>query len=541
MDIDRQKLDEFQTRMGNWVASQGLFFQLTHGGGVRGAQSMVLGWCLRMSMRLIILLLVVAFGIWIYLNKRVDFNTFKEELNIRMADALGADEARTGAIQKEDGFLEVSNLELIGGENSFFDDADVRGIRTRMKLLHDVFSTWNGEVVSVDRLDMKIRAGAEQKDDGGNIYNSIFTESDNFKFARVEILDCTLRWGYSAVTEGAIRNAKIRAKRSAEGWEVEVTGGTFSQNWLKELEIVSMGLSVTREGVDFHEVKLASGSGEMNFSAKLEGPVQSPKLTGSGNFRSLPFDSYLNKEVGLFVSGQLSGEFQLSGSPYNSAGVGMTADIKLVDEDEIIIRDKIKFLHAISLVDLQRSYKKVRFGTGRFKMETGQNVAVFRDIWLHSTDLMRLEGSFLAREPSEKEIKVAMALEAGNTVPEPLPEEGSEGVEPAPFDLENAAKSAKESSDSDEKIQTIFETEVFANEVRRREKEAMERFRRIPYLQGLLKFGLHAKALEGSKALGEMFPIEDETGLRWVEVKMDDPLDSAGDKVRTEFHLRVDK
>ena len=81
MDISQQKLDEFQTRLNNWVASQGLMFQLTHGGGARGAHSSVAAWFVRMVIRLL-LLAVVAGGIfWVYLSQRVDFAGFREDLH----------------------------------------------------------------------------------------------------------------------------------------------------------------------------------------------------------------------------------------------------------------------------------------------------------------------------------------------------------------------------------------------------------------------------------------------------------------------------
>ena len=64
----------------------------------------------------------------------------------------------------------------------------------------------------------------------------------------------------------------------------------------------------------------------------------------------------------------------------------------------------------------------------------------------------------------------------------------------------------------------------------RREEEARARYRRIPFLQGVLRMGLHAKAFEPSRSreLAEIYPIDDKSGFRWLEIDLDQGLPSAG-------------
>ena len=85
MQISQEKLNEFQGRMSNWISSQGLLFQLRHGGSVRGAHSSVFLWFVRMGVRLFILAAIVALAVWLYLAKRVDLGGFRSALNESIA------------------------------------------------------------------------------------------------------------------------------------------------------------------------------------------------------------------------------------------------------------------------------------------------------------------------------------------------------------------------------------------------------------------------------------------------------------------------
>ena len=149
---------------------------------------------------------------------------------------------------------------------------------------------------------------------------------------------------------------------------------------------------------------------------------------------------------------------------------------------------------------------------------------------------MKLEGEFISRPPSRKEIDAAIYFDQhGDAAPSPAEnsgedDEAEEGAASLPFNLVDAAKAAREESDSDERIKRIVESEVFGLEVRRREEEARARYRRVPFIQGVVRMGLHAKAFEAnrSRRLSEMYPIDEVSGLRWLEVKLDQGLSSIG-------------
>ena len=539
MNISQQKLDEFQARMSNWVSSQGLFFQLTHGGSVQGAQSTILGWLGRMILRFSVLAFLASLVSVLILVSRPGSAKFHAALTEKVSGALAADEVTVGPIKKKQGNVEVSSLDLVGSPESFYEKLKIRDLKTRMGLLSGVVGQWDGEVISIGELEGTIKSGSEDSS-GGVIFDALFARNESYTFDRVEVFDVSLDWGYSEVTAGRIENSSLRAMRQEDGWSMTFTGGRFSQNWLQDLEIVKVECEMTSEGLNVTSAQFTRDGGELSFAAEVTGPISDPQITGSGTMKSLPFDAYLESEVQSFVGGQLSGDFTLGGSPYGPSGVTMSAEIVLGPDDEIVIRDEIRLLDAVSLVDRYRSYKKVGFRSGSFSFETGKRVAAFTDIKLEAKNHMSLEGEFISRPPSTREVDTAIYLEQHgeappeNQAPGPANIPGADGDEVKEFDLADAVKEAREgTTDSLEKIQTIFESEVFGLEVRRRQEEARKRFRRVPHLVGVLRLGLHSKAFEAerSKKLSELYPINEQNNLRWLRVELDHALGKAGSEV----------
>ena len=105
-----------------------------------------------------------------------------------------------------------------------------------------------------------------------------------------------------------------------------------------------------------------------------------------------------------------------------------------------------------------------------------------------------------------------------------------EGASAPEFNLADAARAARSVSDSGETIRTIFQSEVFGEEVQQREEAARANYRRIPYLEGEVRMGLNARAFEEkrSPALAQMFPVEEGSGLRWLRIRLDQSLPFAG-------------
>ena len=90
MQGNQKKIDEFQSRMSDWVARQGLIFQLMHGGSVQGASSALLGWFAGIAFRVLILVLIGGLILFGYLVRRPFSENFNADLKIVVEESLDA-------------------------------------------------------------------------------------------------------------------------------------------------------------------------------------------------------------------------------------------------------------------------------------------------------------------------------------------------------------------------------------------------------------------------------------------------------------------
>lgn len=530
MQENQKKLEEFRARMSAWVTSQGLLFQLVHGGG--GASSALMSWVTRMGLRVALLLLIGLVVFYAYLLRRPFAPSFGEGIRVVIEKGLNAESAEIGPTARKEGILELSSLEMVGSEGTFFDSLSARNIKTRMRVTAGILGLWRGDSINVERLAMKVKSGSETLD-ADRVFGVIFGSVERFDFDRVEIEDASIAWGYSTSTAGAIKNTKLSAKRSASGWKLKMLGGTFSQNWLRDMRVEALELDVSKAGIKIVEAQFGKGDGRITLSGTVKGPIVNPQVDAKGMMEGFPLKGCVQPEVAAVLQGRISGAVKLGGSPYGSSGITVSVQVDLGPEDEIIVTDEVELLDVISLVDRYRSYKKVRFRTGGFTMETGRNVAVFTGINLSAKDHVQLEGEFMSRRPSDKEVSIAI-YKTENLGEEPSSDGGTDTENTgSEFDLVTAARAARELSDSDEKIRTIFQSQVFGQEVMRREEEARASYRSIPYLVGAVSLGLHPKAFEEKRSpvLSELFPVEENSGLRWLKLDLNNSLPVAGSEL----------
>jgi hypothetical protein len=95
--------------MNGWVSSQGLLFQLTHAGSVQEGKSAFLGGLMRLVLRLILLLMLLAVVFWIFMAKRVQFGWFRDQLGERISLATGADSPEEASKAFKSLFQSLSN------------------------------------------------------------------------------------------------------------------------------------------------------------------------------------------------------------------------------------------------------------------------------------------------------------------------------------------------------------------------------------------------------------------------------------------------
>ena len=118
--MEAEQSQNFNERLGQWVASQGFWFQVRYSMSGSGVKGTALFQLLSIGFRLLVFLLIVALGTWVYLVKRVDRPAYKESIRTSLQTSLSATESELRGFSQEQGQLGISRLACKGGRDTFF-------------------------------------------------------------------------------------------------------------------------------------------------------------------------------------------------------------------------------------------------------------------------------------------------------------------------------------------------------------------------------------------------------------------------------------
>lgn len=396
----------FEDRLGHWIAAQGFWFQLRHSTG-KSVVAKMGNRLLHLGIRLLVIVLLVVAGIGIYLVKRVDSRDFREGLHDAAAAALGAESAEVTGFQRERGKAYVHRLTAEGGTNSFFTKIEARGVRYEMGLLDGLMGEWEAGPVTITAARIEAKAGAADEEELAAVSESLFGEHDWFDFPMLEVLDATVLWGYSERTRGMIQGSHLIVQRLADGWRLQFRNGHFTQNWLRRLEIEEMVVNVVPGELIIESARFRREGGNLTLAGRVVSGLR-PTLEVKAQFEGMPLRALVPREARAFVEGTISGEAMLTGSTNSQDGVAFDGEIVLGSTDEVVLRDRLPLLQALTVVDIYNSYRKVQLAVGSFRLKTGAGMMSVTDVQLEAPDFLMLNGNLKVRPPTDEEVARAL-------------------------------------------------------------------------------------------------------------------------------------
>lgn len=516
--MESEHSENFNERLSQWIANQGFWFQVRYSLSGSGAKGTALFHLLRLAYRVLIFFLIVAAGISTYLVMRKSFGVFNHDFKSAVKSALTASEIQLGSVTRSRGQLEISRFVCRGDAETFFKTFEARGIRAKMGYLDGLIGEWDLGTISVSRLDVDLRAGADDAELAKNFAQAFFKQSDRILINSLEVADASFRWGYSNSTWGSVENSVMRVYRIGSGFKVSFKGGTFSQNWLRKLEIVEMVVMCHPDGIVFEKAEFRSGRGSVDFSGLRIAGGARPTVAGLVKVRSLSLESALPPAMRSFVEGSLSGDFQVSGSTNSSEGVCFAGQVTLDGSDTIALRERIHLLKALSVVDYVRNYYRVDFREGSFQMRTGSGGIELTEVKLKASDLFTLTGQLRARLPTDAETKESVKKSLGaTTVPlfqAPAEEELLKTTaKDDALSLRRAAKSDQRGlEDLKAEDSTLIDRLGLTNEMRRFEEQAVDLSSKTLRFQGEFLITLLPDAFERAPRLVQQFPVDPKSG-----------------------------
>jgi len=515
--MDTPQTDNFDERLNQWVASQGFWFQVRYslsGSGIKGRAMFQL---LRIGFRLLVFLVIVAIGGWIYLLKRTDSAGFSEDLRASLESALSASEIQTRGIQHAQGQLEIGRLAAQGSGETFFDSLEARNIRLRMHLLDGLVGRWQTGTIAIARLEMDVKAGTDDAESAAKIARVVFQNPERVEANSYEIANATLRWGYSERTQGSIENSEMRAQRTATGWRLTFKDGIFRQNWLRQLEIKELVVLVEPGGLLFERAELKQGRGTVEFPGLRVTAGERPEVDGIVKLRNVDISSMVPRTLTNYIEGTISGDFKVFGSTNTSEGIGFEGQVVMDGKDVISVRDRIHLLKALSVVDYSRNYRRIDFREGAFDMRTHQGGMLLDNIDLSAEDLIAMQGRILVRLPTQQEIDMAVQQGTGlETSPLFISEDelgearGLPGDSRQDFTLRRAAQEARRIQEGRQTMDSLslFDRLGLSIELRRLQTQASERMSRMLRYEGEVRITLPGDAFERAPRLQELHPVD---------------------------------
>lgn len=506
--MEVEQTQSFNQKLSQWIASQGFWFQLRHSMSGGGGWAMTMSHLVRLGFKILIALVVASGGFGIYLVKRIGSEPFINSLNVGLEEGLKASEAKIVDFARVQGDAQIRRIGAEGGKESFFHSLDAGNVRFRMGLLSGMAGSWDAGTLVAKWMDINVKAGAETPAEAKVAGASFFHDWASFRFSSIHVDEATVRWGYSERTWGKIEKSQMTATRSGDGWHLIFTGGTFSQNWLKGLEIVELKMDCTPGSVRVTKGEFKAGNGTVVLKGVQVNGSDRPELTGTVEVTKVALANFIPESAQAFVEGVISGEFQISGSTNSTEGVQFEGDVALDSANMISLRERFHLLKALSVVDLYNSYRKVDLSRGGFHLKTGGGKMELSRVDVRSEDLMTLQGRLKATVPEEGSQPQPLGGGVFSQVPnaaEALEEE--DGKKDA-LTLEKAGAAA---ADKDPGM-AIFNR--FADNARKRESSVQQSGRNAQTIRydGGFRISIPGDAFDSTEVLRQAYPVDPGNG-----------------------------
>ena len=530
--MDSEQSQNFNERLSQWVANQGFWFQIRYSMSGSGMKGQAMFHLLRLGARLLMLLLVVAVGIWIYLMKRSDSTQFNNRLQEDLQAGLSASKLELARGPNVRGHLEFSRLVAEGGDATFFSTLEARNISCQMGLLDGLVGIWKPGIISIARLNLDLRSGADDAESARQLADAWFRKSAQIEVNAFKVADATIRWGYSERTQGAIESSVLNMQRTETGWRMNFQGGLFHQNWLSKLEIVHLVVVCDADGLVVEKAELRQGEATVDFSGLRLIGGERPQVEGIVKIRGLALASILPPAPMIFLEGSISGDFRVFGSTNSADGIGFEGQVVMAGKDVISLREQIYLLKALSVVDYSREYRRVDFREGSFHVKTIHGGMELSEVKLKAGDLFTLEGKMSVRLPTQEEIQSAMAKGLGTqssplfAVGNPSTKENETAKEESDFTLKQAALEARRLKEGGQSaVETSLSERLDSNlELRRLQSHEAERMSRMLRYNGTFQITIPGDAFERGPELQRLYPVDGTTGRITLTVPIEGNL-----------------
>lgn len=401
-NIDSEQWQNFNERLGYWISKQGFWFQLRYSLFLGGKKSGLMYHFVHLALRLVIFVILGGLA-WVGVVKFTGEEKFSKLISDAVEEKCAANEIQIQGVSRERGKFTISRLAMIADKSSFFTGLELSNLVCQRDFFVDFGKTWKPGIVEISKVNLSLRAGADSDESAHTIANVLFQEMGSLKPDAIHVANMSMRWGFTERSRGSITASKMKAIPQGDGWKLSFRGGTFSQNWLRELQIERLDVVISRQGVKFEEAVFTKDGGSLVLEEFDIVAGYTPKVSGKMKMKWMNISSMLPVVARAYADGKISGNFEVGGSTNTTEGIIFDGEVVLEKGDVITLRDRIPLLRALTVVDGNNNYRRVDFKTGSFKLKFQEQGLMISDVKLFADDKMSLIGEMFVRKPKSDE------------------------------------------------------------------------------------------------------------------------------------------
>ncbi|MFN4943381.1 MAG: hypothetical protein ACK5G9_06265 [Akkermansiaceae bacterium] len=401
-NIDSEQWQNFNQRLTYWIFKQGFWFQLKYSLFLGGKKPGLMLHFVHLTLRLVIFLI---FGglVWVGVVKFTGEEKFTKLFSDQVEKKFAADEIEIQGVSRERGKFTIFRLAMIADKSSFFTGLELSNLVCQRDFFVDFGRTWKPGLVEISKANLSLRAGADSEESAQAIAGVLFQEMGNLRPDAIHVANMSMRWGFTERSRGSITASKMKAIPQGDGWKLSFRGGTFSQNWLRELQIERLDVLVSKQGIKFEEAVFSKDGGLLVLEEFDIVAGYTPKVSGKMKMKSMSISSMLPVVARAYVDGKISGNFEVAGSTNTTEGITFDGEVILENGDVITLRDRISLLRALTVVDANNNYRRMDFKTGSFKLKFQEKGLMISDVKMFADDKMSLIGDMFVRKPKADE------------------------------------------------------------------------------------------------------------------------------------------
>lgn len=503
-----------------------MFFQLRYA-GIVGNYSLIKQFWNFFLKFLIVVAAAIGIG-YLLLNRHFGSESYSEKISDQISEVLGAEDLKASGFSRARGQGSFRELEIEGGDKSFFIEADILALSGPFTFLAGVTEQWSPEEIRLRSATIQLKAGGKEAE-MEEAFAGIIESFSGSKLSLVAIDSLNVDWGYSKLTYGTIVGTSFRADWVDGEWLISLSGGSFTQNWLKDLKLKSAEMVCGPEGLEIKSLDLELKGGTVSFSGNIGGSLGMPQFDLIGEFDSLSVDRLIRLtgiRIRQYLSGTISGNLNLKGS--TNRVVTTDGRVELKAGNSLIIREQWPVLKMLSVLDINNTYRRVDFDSGSFNFSTADGGLKIENLDLRAGELMWLQGDIETRLPNQKEAadSLGVVLTEGfgkGVVNDVTDVSGAAALEDERISLKRAVNSGRLNDITMDLIEEDEATSGRKN-VFLSAKELDEKRLRIAMsvhrVSGNLRLGVRDKAFSEYSSLQKIYPA-DEKGWRSIPLRFD--------------------